>query len=91
MSSRLSFGMTPKTVRLPKNGEMLLSVRGSPLGVYQEENLASISTIHGNFSNFDIFVCLILKLEMFSLSHTHCYDLFVSISESVDGSPSCGS
>ncbi|KAJ3698962.1 hypothetical protein LUZ61_002667 [Rhynchospora tenuis] len=46
MSSRLSFGMTPKTVRLPKNGEMLLSVRGSPLGVYKEEDLASISTIH---------------------------------------------
>ncbi|KAJ4816382.1 translation initiation factor [Rhynchospora pubera] len=46
ISSRLSFGMTPKTVRLPKNGEMLLSVRGSPLGVYKDENLASISTIH---------------------------------------------
>ncbi|XP_078171833.1 uncharacterized protein LOC144565865 [Carex rostrata] len=46
MSSRLSFGMTPKTVRLPMNGEMLLSVRGSPLGVYKENNLASISTIH---------------------------------------------
>ncbi|XP_062220927.1 uncharacterized protein LOC133920333 [Phragmites australis] len=42
VSSRLSFGMTPKTVRLPKNGEMLLSVHGSPLGVYKEENLAAI-------------------------------------------------
>ncbi|XP_062220593.1 uncharacterized protein LOC133919997 [Phragmites australis] len=41
-SNRLSFGMTPKTVRLPKNGEMLLSVHGSPLGVYKEENLAAI-------------------------------------------------
>ncbi|KAK3159362.1 hypothetical protein QOZ80_2AG0149150 [Eleusine coracana subsp. coracana] len=41
-SSRLSLGMTPKTVRLPKNGEMLLSVHGSPLGVYKEENLAAI-------------------------------------------------
>ncbi|CAD6241890.1 unnamed protein product [Miscanthus lutarioriparius] len=42
VSNRLSCGMTPKTVRLPKNGEMLLSVRGSPLGVYKEENLSAI-------------------------------------------------
>uniref|UniRef100_A0A0E0K6B5 Uncharacterized protein n=1 Tax=Oryza punctata TaxID=4537 RepID=A0A0E0K6B5_ORYPU len=35
-------GMTPKTVRLPRKGEMLLSVRGSPLGVYKEENLAAV-------------------------------------------------
>ncbi|CAN6233086.1 unnamed protein product [Urochloa humidicola] len=42
VSNRLSIGMTPKTVRLPKNGEMLLSVHGSPLGVYKEENLAAI-------------------------------------------------
>ncbi|KAM0897661.1 hypothetical protein ACQ4PT_022430 [Festuca glaucescens] len=48
-SSRLSFGMTPKTVRVPKNGEMLLSVHGSPLGVYKEENLAAI-TESGNGS-----------------------------------------
>ncbi|XP_051191485.1 uncharacterized protein [Lolium perenne] len=48
-SSRLSFGMTPKTVRVPKNGEMLLSVHGSPLGVYKEENLAPI-TESGNGS-----------------------------------------
>jgi len=46
VSNRLSFGMTPKTVRLPKNGEMLLSVHGSPLGVYKEENLAAIQGIH---------------------------------------------
>ncbi|WVZ74985.1 hypothetical protein U9M48_023096 [Paspalum notatum var. saurae] len=45
MSNRLSLGMTPKTVRLPKNGEMLLSVHGSPLGVYKEENLAAIQGI----------------------------------------------
>ncbi|KAI4371244.1 hypothetical protein MLD38_019506 [Melastoma candidum] len=38
-SQRLSIGMTPKTLRLPKPGEMLLSVHGSPLGVYKEENL----------------------------------------------------
>ncbi|KAG2589470.1 hypothetical protein PVAP13_5NG363400 [Panicum virgatum] len=42
VSNQLSFGMTPKTVRLPKNGEMLLSVHGSPLGVYKEENLEAI-------------------------------------------------
>ncbi|XP_010929127.1 uncharacterized protein [Elaeis guineensis] len=40
--NRLSFGTTPKTLRPPKNGEMLLSVRGSPLGVYKEDNLAAI-------------------------------------------------
>ena len=45
VSNRLSCGMTPKTVRLPKNGEMLLSVRGSPLGVYKEENLSAIEGI----------------------------------------------
>ncbi|CAA7020571.1 unnamed protein product [Microthlaspi erraticum] len=34
---RLSFGMTPKTRRLPKPGEMMLSVHGSPLGVFNED------------------------------------------------------
>ena len=46
VSNQLSFGMTPKTVRLPKNGEMLLSLHGSPLGVYKEENLEAIQGIH---------------------------------------------
>ncbi|CAN0912096.1 hypothetical protein LINGRAPRIM_LOCUS868 [Linum grandiflorum] len=41
-SQRLSVGMTPKTLRLPKPGEMLLSVRGSPLGVYKEDNMEAI-------------------------------------------------
>ncbi|KAJ4715615.1 Translation initiation factor [Melia azedarach] len=41
-SQRLSFGMTPKTIRLPKPGEMLLSVHGSPLGVYKEDNMEAI-------------------------------------------------
>ncbi|CAN1177413.1 hypothetical protein LINPERHAP2_LOCUS33087, partial [Linum perenne] len=45
-SERLSFGMTPKTVRLPKPGEMLLSVRGSPLGVFKEENMEVIRGVH---------------------------------------------
>ncbi|CAM8999525.1 unnamed protein product [Rhodiola kirilowii] len=35
--NRISFGMTPKTLRLPKKGEILLSVHGSPLGVFQEK------------------------------------------------------
>lgn len=42
-SQRLSIGMTPKTLRLPKPGEMLLSVHGSPLGVYKEgDNMEAI-------------------------------------------------
>ncbi|KAK5783125.1 putative cytochrome P450 [Gossypium arboreum] len=41
-SQRLSIGMTPKTKRLPKPGEILLSVHGSPLGVYKEENMEAI-------------------------------------------------
>ncbi|BBH09277.1 hypothetical protein Prudu_021727 [Prunus dulcis] len=41
-SQRLSIGMTPKTRRLPKPGEMLLSVHGSPLGVYKEDNMEAI-------------------------------------------------
>lgn len=42
-NQRLSIGMTPKSQRLPKNGEMLLSVHGSPLGVYKEDNMEAIS------------------------------------------------
>lgn len=41
-NNRLSVGMTPKTLRLPKEGEMLLSVHGSPLGVYKEDNMETI-------------------------------------------------
>ncbi|XP_068325226.1 uncharacterized protein [Pyrus communis] len=41
-SQRLSIGMTPKTVRFPKPGEMLISVHGSPLGVYKEDNMEAI-------------------------------------------------
>ncbi|XP_042040677.1 uncharacterized protein LOC121786177 [Salvia splendens] len=39
---RLSVGVTPKSKRLPKCGEMLLSVRGSPLGVFKEDNMETI-------------------------------------------------
>ncbi|CAN8307941.1 unnamed protein product [Cochlearia groenlandica] len=34
----LSFGMTPKTRRLPKPGEMMLSMHRSPLGVFKEDH-----------------------------------------------------
>ncbi|XP_044478305.1 uncharacterized protein LOC123205421 [Mangifera indica] len=39
---RLSIGMTSKTLRLPKPGQMLLSVHGSPLGVYIEESMEAL-------------------------------------------------
>ncbi|KAL3522522.1 hypothetical protein ACH5RR_015356 [Cinchona calisaya] len=42
-NQRLSIGVTPKTKRLPKHGEMLLSVHGSPLGVYKEDNMEAIN------------------------------------------------
>eukprot|EP01018_Ginkgo_biloba_P010352 Gb_14448 [translate_table: standard] len=38
-----SIGMTPKSQRLPKRGEMLLSVHGSPLGVYCEDKMDTIN------------------------------------------------
>ncbi|KAJ0729745.1 putative Cell division protein borealin [Helianthus annuus] len=43
-SGRSSVGMTPKTLRIPKQGEMLMSVHGSPVGVYKENNM---DAIHG--------------------------------------------
>ncbi|GFQ05026.1 hypothetical protein PHJA_002646700 [Phtheirospermum japonicum] len=46
-NNRLSVGITPKTVRLPKCGEVLLSVHGSPLGVYKEDNMETIQ-VHLN-------------------------------------------
>jgi hypothetical protein len=36
-------GTTPKTQRQPKRGEMLLSVHGSPLGIYCEDKMDTIS------------------------------------------------
>ncbi|CAA3024485.1 Hypothetical predicted protein [Olea europaea subsp. europaea] len=44
-NQRLSIGVTPKTLRLPKPGEMLLSVHGSPLGVYKEDNMETIQEL----------------------------------------------
>ncbi|XP_057797622.1 uncharacterized protein LOC131013525 isoform X2 [Salvia miltiorrhiza] len=41
-NNRLSVGITPKTKRLPKCGEMLLSIHGSPLGVFKEDNMETI-------------------------------------------------
>lgn len=42
-TQRLSIGVTPKTRRLPKPGEMLLSVHGSPLGFCKEDNMEAIN------------------------------------------------
>ncbi|KAF6142633.1 hypothetical protein GIB67_015119 [Kingdonia uniflora] len=44
-SHRLSVDMTPKTRRLPKKGEMLLSVHGSPLGLYNEDSMEAIHEV----------------------------------------------
>ncbi|XP_076902701.1 uncharacterized protein LOC143557537 [Bidens hawaiensis] len=41
-SGRMLVGLTPKTLRLPKQGEMLMLVHGSPLGVYKENNMDAI-------------------------------------------------
>lgn len=46
-SNRLSFGTTPKTSRLPKQGEMLLSIHGSPLGPFKEDHLEAIHESEG--------------------------------------------
>ncbi|CAM8999231.1 unnamed protein product [Rhodiola kirilowii] len=48
--NRISFGMTPKTLRLPNKGEILLSVHGSPLGVYREkeDNMEVINAKHSS-------------------------------------------
>ncbi|KAF3785745.1 hypothetical protein EJ110_NYTH22496 [Nymphaea thermarum] len=46
-SQRVSIGTTPKTLRLPKHGEMLLSVHGSPLGVYREGGMEVINESGG--------------------------------------------
>ncbi|MCO5600067.1 hypothetical protein L7F22_054177 [Adiantum nelumboides] len=35
-------GVTPKTMRLPKTGETLVSVNGSPLGIYDKDGMTSI-------------------------------------------------
>lgn len=43
---RLSIGMTSKTLRLPKPGQMLLAVHGSPLGVYIEESMEALQGMH---------------------------------------------
>eukprot|EP00250_Pteridium_aquilinum_P034846 c8210_g1_i1 orf=79-888(+) len=37
-----TMGVTPKTMRLPKKGETLLSVNGSPLGVFEKDGITAI-------------------------------------------------
>lgn len=68
-SQRLSFGMTPKSRRLPKPGEMLLSVRGSPLGVFKEDNMEAI---HGKpvevlSSSSTITACLVITRNCYKI------------------------
>ena len=58
-SQRMSVGVTPKTLRQPKRGEMLLSVHGSPLGLYEEDNMGAIQGMPLNQK----FHFLILDLE----------------------------
>jgi len=57
----MSIGTTPKTLRLPKPGEMLLSVHGSPLGVFKENNMEAI---HGKRMTE-------VKVEAVFLCHFH--------------------
>jgi plasmid maintenance system antidote protein VapI len=65
--------MTPKTRRLPKPGEMLLSVHGSPLGVYKEDNMEAIhgmkrvsisALIHDLITASSIHACYIYHQEI---------------------------
>ena len=56
--------MTPKTLRLPKPGEMLLSVRGSPLGVYKEDNMEAI---HGKYLRYKAFSVAAFSFKMSTL------------------------
>lgn len=61
--------MTPKTLRVPKPGEMLLSVHGSPLGVYKEENMEAI---HGmNSSHYLSPLLFMTSIALLSFSW-HC-------------------
>ncbi|KAL8555594.1 hypothetical protein ACS0TY_003410 [Phlomoides rotata] len=51
-NNRLSFGITPKTLRQPRCGEMLLSVHGSPLGVFKEDNMEPIKEIEDDLDDW---------------------------------------
>ncbi|KAJ0705435.1 hypothetical protein HanPI659440_Chr14g0573421 [Helianthus annuus] len=66
-SGRLSVGMTSKTLRLPKQGEILLSVHGSPLGVYKENNM---DAIHGKLFSFILII-------FFVSTDNFCYDVLL--------------
>ena len=48
--------MTPKTLGLPKPGEMLLSVHGSLLGVFKENKMEAI---HGMKNDVSPFLCIV--------------------------------
>ncbi|XP_076885787.1 uncharacterized protein LOC143535409 [Bidens hawaiensis] len=60
-SGRMLVGMTPKTLRLPKQCEMLLSVHDSPLGVYKENNMV---LVFFNTLKDDIQITMLNKLDV---------------------------
>ncbi|XP_075100893.1 uncharacterized protein LOC107765738 isoform X1 [Nicotiana tabacum] len=60
-NNQLSVGMTPKTLRLPKTGEVLLSVHGSPLGVFKEDNM---EPIHGPHVPIDRWTVLLVGYQL---------------------------
>ncbi|MQL85365.1 hypothetical protein Taro_017881 [Colocasia esculenta] len=61
-SHRLSVGMTPKSLRLPKHGEMLLSVRGSPLGNLESAHMM-LPTSSGSLSGGTLEAGIFAKLD----------------------------
>lgn len=66
-SQWLAVSMTPKTLRVPKPGEMLLSVHGSPLGVYKDDNMEAI---HGMFLT-------VTCVSVISHRHTYLHEQFL--------------
>lgn len=76
-NNRLSVGVTPKTTRHPKCGEMLLSVRGSPLGVFKEDNMETIQGVFENTAS-RLFTSQIIQLFFLKFS----FDL---LTETEDG------
>ena len=61
--------MTPKSRRLPKPGEMLLSVHGSPLGVFKEDNMEAI---HGKLVKEFLFLVIDINTD----KNGHAFRLF---------------
>ncbi|KAE8665737.1 Tetratricopeptide repeat (TPR)-like superfamily protein isoform 1 [Hibiscus syriacus] len=85
-SQRLSVGMTPKTKRLPKPGEILLSVHGSPLGVYKEDNMEAIyGIILVLFSLVFIIFKVNIQLKMQSLMRVDWLQIYATLAINFKG------